>query len=160
MKSSKMWPIVIAGVLAMTVAANVLLWWEASGGDADAVEPDYYRKAVDWDRTQAQQQHNANLGWTLAASIAPLAADGRGTLRVQVLDRAGRALAGAHVVVEAIHNLASLHRLVASVVTGPDGVGFVTLPFARPGSWELRFDIVRGDEQFTTSVRRDAGARR
>jgi nitrogen fixation protein FixH len=155
-KAAKLWPIAIVGVLALTVGLNVVVFWAASDPDAEAVEPDYYRKAVDWDRTLAQRRHDADLGWTLDAAIAPLAADGSGELRMNLADRSGGPISGAEVRIEAIHNAVAAHPLVAEAVTGTDGVAIVRLPLRRRGIWELRCDVTRGAEHFTATLRRAA----
>ena len=48
------WPVVIVSLLVGGAAANIGFMIVANRDPTFAVEPDYYRKAVDWDRTMAQ----------------------------------------------------------------------------------------------------------
>jgi hypothetical protein len=69
MNGAKLWPIAVVSVLAVTVAANVVLLVQAGDPDAAGIEPDYYRRAVAWDSTLAQERRNISLGWQLAAEL-------------------------------------------------------------------------------------------
>jgi nitrogen fixation protein FixH len=125
-----------------------------------AVEPDYYRKAVEWDRTMAQAARNAELGWTVSARLEPGAGD-RARLVTLVRDRAGAPLTGAAVVVEAFPSARA--REIASVAlepTGDAGVHAGLLPSSRPGLWELRLRVTRGAEVFTRTLSQDLAAAR
>ena len=65
------WPAVIVGLLLSGAAANIGFMIVANRDQSFAVEPDYYRKAVDWDRRMAQETRNAELGWGATASLEP-----------------------------------------------------------------------------------------
>ena len=155
MNAAKLWPLAIVGVLAITVGANVVLLYQASGRDAAAVEPDYYRKAVAWDSTLAQQAKNAALGWRLDADFGAPGRDGT-PLTVRLADARGTALADAAITVEAVHNAEGSRRLHAVLRPAPGGAYAVTLPLAHRGLWELRFEVMRSGERFTATLRREA----
>ena len=55
MKRGMWWPIGITTVLATTVAANLWVMRLANEDHSFAIEPDYYRKAIMWDSTLAQE---------------------------------------------------------------------------------------------------------
>ena len=55
-------------VLALTVAGNLWVMRIANADPSFSVEPDYYRKAVDWDSTMAQRARNEALGWQLRSN--------------------------------------------------------------------------------------------
>lgn len=156
MQAGKWWPLALAGVLGVTVAANVFLLYAANDRNAAVVEPDYYRKAVAWDSTAAQSAENETLGWRLDAAILPLAADGGGRVQVRVVARDGAPLAGAGVALTAIHNLDAAHRPQAGTVLDADGAGVLELPLRHAGLWELRFRVTHGAAQFTADLRREA----
>lgn len=158
MNSARMWPIAVVAMLAVTVAANVVLLVQAGDREAATIEPDYYRKAVEWDSTLAQRARNAALGWTLEAALGASGAEDA-SLTVRVADRAGAPIAGARVAVEAFHNRVPLPvRGVLRPVSPGRYAG--TLPLRRPGLWELRFEVVRAGERFTATARREAAAGR
>jgi hypothetical protein len=157
MNPSRLWPLAIVGVLAITVGANAWILYEANRDpNATVVEPDYYRKAVSYDSTLVQERHDAALAWRLTA--VPGRFDPGGTpLAVALADRDGRPLAGAEVALVAIHNLDAGRVVSARLVTGADGRASARVPLDRAGLWELRFDARLGVERFTTSLRCDVG---
>jgi FixH len=156
MRAATGWPIALAGVLGVTVIANVFLLYAANDRNAAVVEPDYYRKAVAWDSTAAQLGVDAALGWSIDARFDPIDVHGDAQLHVRVTDRDGMPLAGARIVCTGIHNLDAGHRPEADGTA--DTLGEAALPFrhVRPGLWELRFVVTHGTDRFTGSLRRDA----
>jgi hypothetical protein len=79
------------------------------------VEPDYYRKAVAYDSTLAQERHDAQLGWQLTATTGGL--DPAGTRSRGAGGSRWRPLAGAVVTSAAIHNLDAGRVIAARLVT-------------------------------------------
>lgn len=157
MRGAKLWPAAIVGVLGVTVLANFVILWAARDRNAAVVEPDYYRKALAWDTTLAQRRVNAALGWRIEAAL--LDADSNGvTVRVRLRDQAGDPLAGAGVHLEAIHNAAAADPVRTMLVEHARGWYEARLPLRHQGLWELRFEVVRGDQRFTASLRRDTEA--
>ena len=158
MKPAALWPIAVIGALVVTVVANVVLLLAANDpGDRAVVEPDYYRKAVAWDRTMAQEAVNDSLGWSVEAALEATA--GGPVVRARVADRGGKPLTGARVSVVGIHNL-----VAGSPVEGPlretaPGDYEAALPFRRAGLWELRFLVKHGHESLTAQVQRELADR-
>ena len=155
MRSGIGWPIGVAVVLALTVGANIWVAFIAGDDPSFAIEQDYYRKAVTWDSTLAQQRVNERLGWHL---IPTLGAVGRGTttpLTVRLVDSTGMPISDATVHVSAFFN-ARANTVVEAALT-PDASGYeARLPIAHAGAWELRFEVRRGDQRFTAVSRVDA----
>jgi nitrogen fixation protein FixH len=158
MRAAKLWPLAVVAVLVVTIGANVLIYYLARDPGAAVVERDYYRRAVGWDSTMAQARRNAALGWRLEAGLGTVTPAGA-TLTVRLTDRAGAPLAGAVVRVEAVHNRDAAHPVAAALAPGGDGAYAATLPLRRLGMWELRFEVTRGAERFTQSLRREAAGR-
>jgi nitrogen fixation protein FixH len=155
MKPATLWPLGVVAALALTVGANLWVLHLAGDRDAAVVEPDYYRKALAWDSTLAQQARDRALGWRVAADLGPLARDGRARVAVRLLDRDGHAVRAAAVALEAVHNLDAARPRRATLA--PDGDGYAAeVPLGRPGLWELRLDVRRGADHFVTCLRRDA----
>jgi nitrogen fixation protein FixH len=143
------------GVLALTVGANVAVFVAARDPHAAAIEPDYYRKAVAWDSTLAEERRSEALGWRLDAQLLDAARDGA-RLRVRLADRDRRPLEGARVSVEAIHDLEADVRVRGVLAPHEPGVYEARLTLRHAGEWELRFDVRRGADRFATSLRREA----
>ena len=155
MNGARAWPFAVVAVLAVTVAANGVMMLVVNGREAAVVEPDYYRKALAWDSTLAQRARDQALGWRLDARLAPLAADGRARLEVRLAGRDGAPIVDARVGVVAVHNREA--RAPRAATLAPVAGGYAAeLPLARAGLWELRFDVRRGGERFTATLRREA----
>ena len=160
MKRGTMWPVGIVAVLATTMAANFWVLYVAGHDPSFAIEKDYYRKAVQWDSTMAQARANATLGWRVEPAVSPIAPDGAARVVVRLRDAQGAPLAGARVRVAALHNARAGHVLEGALApAGGEGYA-ITLPLARHGQWELRFDVTRGGQHFTAVERVDVAAAR
>jgi nitrogen fixation protein FixH len=152
-----LWPVGIVALLAGGAGANVGLLVIASRDASFAVEPDYYRKAVNWDQTMAQEARNAELGWRVAAAIEP-AGRGQARLRARVADRAGAPVTGARVTVEAFASARAAQIVNVALVPEGAGVYAAALPVGRPGLWELRVTVARGAQVFTRTLSQDVAA--
>lgn len=153
MKPGALWPVAIVGVLAITVGANAYLVFQARDPSVYVVEPDYYRKAVQWDSTLAQRDRDAALGWRLDAALAPYA---RGlSVVVTLADSAGAPLTGARVQLEAISNVDAARRVEVALVESRPGTYRLDGALPHDGLWELRFDVGRGGQRFTADLRRE-----
>ena len=149
------WPIGVAAILALTVGVNI--WMAVIAGDdpSFAVEQDYYKKAVTWDSTLAQQRANERLGWRLVPALGSVTRGAPTPLSVRLVDSSGMAISGATVRVSAFYNARAGQVLEATLT--PDTAGYkARLPIAHTGAWELRFDVRRGAERFTAVSRVDA----
>ena len=156
MKRGLGWPIGMAVILVLTVAANVGMITLANDDPTFAVEPDYYQKAVRWDEAMAQERANDALGWRLEPSLS-LAPDAPARLLVHVTDAAGAPLTGAVLTVQAMHNARAAQVFAATLApTDVAGAYRAELPLRRAGQWELRFEVTRGAERFTARSRVEA----
>jgi nitrogen fixation protein FixH len=120
-----------------------------------AVEKDYYKKAIDWDSTQAQAATNARLGWSIDLSVEPR--DQQLSLVVHAKDSHGAPLRNANVRVEAFANARASHVVKADLQPQTDGALAASIPLVRPGLWEFRFVVESAGQRFTEVVRRDVG---
>jgi nitrogen fixation protein FixH len=157
MKKGWYWPFLLAALLASGVGANLYFMSCAVGDPSFAVERDYYAKAVAWDAHQAQARVNADLGWTLAISVAP--AD-PGNQRARVVanfeDRDGRPVPGLAVGVTAFHNARAAEVVEGTLLETAEHDYAGELAVGRPGLWEFRIVAERGTETFTAVVDQDA----
>jgi nitrogen fixation protein FixH len=156
MRGARLWPMVIVGMLGVNVAATGVLVWASRDDDANAIEPDYYRKAVAWDSTAAARARGAALGWTLDAAVGPIDADGGAPVSVTLGDRAGLPLEGATVTMEAIHNAHARHPVRATLAAAGPGRYSARVPLRWAGRWELRLEIARDGVRVPASLRREA----
>ena len=121
-----------------------------------ALEPNYYDKAVRWDRTQQDARASAALGFHLTLSpVLALSRDGTLEIELRVSDREQGALSAAVVELEAFPNAyaSRVERQTLREVT--PGIYRARLKGGTSGLWELRFSVAKGELRFYQSVRRD-----
>jgi len=121
-----------------------------------ALEPDYYDKAVHWDRARAEATASKALG--LGLTLVPALerrGDGCVELELFVADRAHAAFAGANVELEAFPNAYRNRAQRLTLREAAPGVYRGKLERGELGLWELRFAVSRGAERFHAALRRD-----
>lgn len=157
MKRGTLWPLGIGAILAITVGVNIAVYYVANDDPSLAIERDYYRKAVNWDSTLAQERVNHTLGWRLTPSLGTFTPTQGADLRVSLTDSTGAPVAGATVKVSAFYNARAnqiLDTTLAPAAGGYEG----RLRVNHSGVWELRFEVTRGDARFTATSRVEAAA--
>lgn len=156
MKKGAYWPFLVVALLLAGIVPNLVLLVKATADPSFAVEPDYYRKALDWDRTKAQEALNGKLGWSVEILVSPVAAlPGIGRIHAAVADRQGRPLEGAAVSVEAFHNARAGQRIESTLREVGPGLYASDQSMRRDGLWEFRVRVARGVEVFTAVVQQD-----
>jgi nitrogen fixation protein FixH len=157
MKKGWHWPILLAGLLASGVAANVYFMVRAVSDPSFAVEPDNYAKAIAWDAHQAQAGENATLGWSVALAVAePDRGTGRARVVATLADRDGRRVPGLTVGLTAFHNARASEIVTATLSETAEHAYVADVAVLRPGLWEFRVAATRGTETFTAIVDQDA----
>lgn len=157
-RSGTVWacvPALLLGAMLLGLGAMAFI---ATDDPHFSLEPNYYDKAVHWDRTQREVRDSAALGLelTLPKALA-LSADGTIEVELRVANREHAPLQGAIVELEAFPNAyASRIERVKLLETAP-GVYRARLKGQARGLWELRFDIVTDKLRFHQSLRRDVG---
>lgn len=142
MKNGTWFPFMLLGLLLVSVGANVYLIIRATNDPSFAVEPEYYEKAVEWDRIQAERAASDRLGWAMDVDA------GRDALRIELRDALGRPVEGAEVEVIAFHNARAADRIRAHLLPRGRGVYELERAFGRPGIWEYRFAATLEDKKF------------
>lgn len=158
MKRGTRWPVAVSLILGTCVAANVWIIRIANADPSFAIEADYYQKALRWDEELAQRERNRALAWELTPTLSSISPDSGAELRVSLRDRTGAPLAGAEVVVQAMHNARAGEPLDGRLLRAGSGQYVARLPLKRPGIWELRFDVRQGTKHFTARHRIEAWA--
>ena len=155
MKRGIGWPIGVAAILAVTVGVNIWVAIIAGDDPSFAIEKDYYKKAITWDSTMAQERVNQRLGWHLVPTLGRVQSKGQTPLSVTLVDSSGVAISDATITVSALYNARAANVLTAQLTRDASAYE-VQLPIAHAGEWELRFDVRRGTERFTAVTRVDA----
>ncbi len=157
MKKGAGWPIGIALLLATNVAVGLTVMRIAANDPSFSVEPDYYRKAVEYDSTLAQARVNAELGWAARAAITRDNSDGL-QLVVSLADRDGNAITNASV--SAVAMFIARAAEADSIALAPDGTGNygARLAAGYTGRWEIRVAAIIDGLRFTSTVRTESPA--
>ena len=75
MRKGWLWPVLVVGLLLVSVTANLVILFVATNDPSFAVEKDYYTKAVNWDEKRAQDARNLALGWNVDLAAVPTMED-------------------------------------------------------------------------------------
>ena len=166
MKRGWQWPLLITLALLFTVGVNVVMLFAARGDpNGTVVEPDYYRKAVEWDRTMARRAASDALGWTATATLGArtdsASADAGNTdaareVRVTLRDSTGTAIAAADVRVTLIHNTEASRLIEGTLTAQPNGDYTIAMRAPHAGLWEVRVTARRGAERFLATLHAEA----
>jgi hypothetical protein len=145
--------------VALLVSSALGLGWMAMVAVRDphfATEPDYYQKAIFWDRTQAQAASNQRLGYSIKAP-ARLEFDeqGNAALRLTLSDRLGQPVAGAQLVANAFANAYSGSTLALVFEERSAGEYLAKFRVVHRGQWVFEIVGNSGADRFTADVRAD-----
>lgn len=147
------WPVFIIALLLGHVTAMIVLIYKSSGAGAHQVIPDYYQKALHWDRHLAQETTNRALGWKV--SLAEISSENRDhRLKITISDREGRALSDMAIKVFAFHKAHASETLTARAHAEGDTY-FIDLPIHRSGIWELQIEAQKENQTFKTTLDRE-----
>jgi len=154
--ASKLWPAALVAVLAITVLANVAIYWTANHDSSFAVEPDYYQRAIDWDSTVARGQRSAALGWSADVRLAPPEA-GQAILSVTLAARSGVPLDSADVRAALSHNAHGANVFQVRLLPSGPGLYAARVPSTAQGLWRVDLAATLGDDVFVGRVTVDNG---
>jgi nitrogen fixation protein FixH len=121
-----------------------------------SLEPNYYDKAVHWDRAQAEARASEALGYRVElAEPLRLRADRSIELELSLVDRQGAPLGGARVEVDAFPNATASRVQRTSLREVAPGRYRATLAQGALGLWELRVSAERDGQRYRQVLRRD-----
>jgi nitrogen fixation protein FixH len=156
MKRGWQWPFLVALALMFTVGVNVVMLFAAKGDpNGTVVEPDYYRKAVEWDRTMARQSASDALRWSASATIGT-PTDAAREVRLVLRDSTGAAVRDADVRVTLIHNAEAAKLTEGMLAAQPNGEYAASLPAPHAGRWEVRVTARRSEDRFLATLHAEA----
>lgn len=153
MKKGMQWPIGVAAVLALTVAANIYVMVRANDDPSVAIAKDYYQRAVRFDADQALRQRSKRLGWRVSLEAARTSA-AEATVTAVLVDSTGAPIRGAIVRIAA-HAVARSNDVFTATALPAGDRYLVALPVNRGGLWDLDVEAVRGGERFVATQRLD-----
>lgn len=154
--SGTLWSWVPAMLLTSMLVGLGTMAFIAIDDPSFALEPNYYDKAVHWDRSQAQARDSQALGLRLTL-LQPLSISSPAEVELvlSIRDREDLPLRGAKVDLEAFPNAYAARVQHVSLREASPGVYRVKLAHGVRGLWELRFVVAQGTSRFRQVLRVD-----
>lgn len=149
-ESGKVWVLAVVALLLLNVGVCAVTVIAATSDPvAAAVEPDYYQRAVDWDRSRAQWPPPSKPGWSLQTRDL-----GHGAIEVLVTDAAtGAPVPDLRGRIEGAHAGESLITLDSELQPGTGGRLIWKPDGLTPGMWTLKIWLEGGGRRAHDSQR-------
>jgi nitrogen fixation protein FixH len=152
---TSVWAWVPAGLLASMLCGLGLLAYIATDDPHFALEPDYYDKAVHWDRSQSEARESDSSGIGAELGELVVGSDGRVQVKLRLLDRDGAPIHGAEVRAFAFANAYAARALRLELREEEPGAYTAWIERPALGLWELRLEADVGARHFRRTLRRD-----
>lgn len=151
----RFWMFLPVMLLGASVAGWIVMVRLAVDDPGFSLEPDYYKKAVEFDAREARRREADDVGFRV--DVESFARDEKKTLlRIRVSDRSGALLDAARVRGVGFSNARAAR--VVPLTFRSAGAGIFVAEFddeVHLGLWELRLEISRGDIEIERVVRAD-----
>jgi len=157
MKKGMGWPIGIVTILLASVVGNVAVIMITRDDPSFSVEPDYYRKAVEWDSTVAMQARSDALDWHVAARVEP-GINAQSQLTLDLTDAQGAIVRDATLRGSLLHIARADDVQQVAFTQSVDGSYVAMVPMQRIGVWELRLTADQGTSHYVQTVRVETSA--
>lgn len=154
MKPGILWIGIVVGFLLLSVFIQGALVVASLSDPSFAVEPDYERRAADWDSEKQLERRSRELGWLIDLSTAPGTEAGTVRVTVDAFDAHGKPLREATVEIEAFHLARARDVVRATLPRIGDGRYEAVLEMPRSGRWEFHLRVLRADDLFVRTLRR------
>jgi hypothetical protein len=150
------WALVPVALLSSSALGVGSMAFVAARDPHFATEPDYYQKAIRWDRTQAQTATNQRLGYLVEAPAhVELDPQGQAAIELTISDRHGQRVTGAVLTGQAFANAYSGRLVALAFQERSPGVYRATLAVGHPGQWVFQLVGNADGERFTADIRTD-----
>ncbi|ANM31614.1 hypothetical protein ABI59_21715 [Acidobacteria bacterium Mor1] len=154
MNNGRVWIGLVVGLLLLSVGIQAAMIVIASSDPSFALEPEYERKALEWDALKRERQQSEALGWEVKLRALPATTRGQVELRLEAVDELGAAIDDARVHLEGFHNARLGDLRGWELPHQGDGLYSDLLPLQRAGVWEFRVRIERGDDLYVDRFRK------
>ena len=147
------WPLIVVGLLLGHVSIMVTAVILATGDKSFAVLPNYYDKAVNWDKNQAELRASEKLGWQVTVIPSPdVDPTGHRAVNVTVVDAVGQPVADATVELTWYHHKRPNDLLKASLHTDAAGRASETVVMRGEGFYQVNVTATAGGHRFVTAL--------
>ena len=147
------WPLIVVSLLLGHVSIMVTAVILATGDKSFAVLPNYYERAVNWDKNQAELRASEKLGWQVTLVPSPdVDPTGRRALSLTLTDAAGQPNAGADVELTWYHHARPAELLKASLHTDAAGRASDNIIMRNEGVYQINVSVKADGRRFVTSL--------
>lgn len=152
------YPGMVVMLLTGTIISQVILFKAATKDRGLQVEPDYYTRAVAWDKHVAREEASRALGWEVGVAVSDdrqVAAPNLRHLELTLHDAQGKPLTGVTGTVRLLRPELATEAPPHPLVAQPErpGVYRVTTTLPRPGVFDLSLDLKRAQDHYTQQQR-------
>ncbi len=150
------WPSFVILLIVATIGGTFSMMWFAQRDGGPQVIDDYYRKAVEWDQTVAQQAAGDALGWMVDVSIQPPApGTDQPTLSLAFSDSTGTPIQGLTGNVRLLRPqfAEALFETALLAAPGMPGTYSQAVAINRPGLWDIQIEASRDESRFLKTIR-------
>jgi len=154
MRARIIWIGIIVGILGITLVMYGVVIVITMTDPTFSVEPDYDKKALDWDSVQHQMAMNEKLGWQITLKTESAPRRGERLVRVTVCDDEQVPIKEAVIDLVAFHNARASDIYRSQLEYKSDGVYTTIIPIRRAGLWEFRLTVNHKEQIFTEKIRK------
>lgn len=150
MESGKIWVVAVVGLLLLNISVcTVTVIAATSDPVAAAVEPEYYKRAVDWDKHRAEWPALSRHGWSL-----DIRDRGNGVVEIIATDASSKqSLVGMQGRVKAKHAGVTLETIEGELTTDESGRLLWTPGEISPGLWSVTVWLEQGEARAIGSLK-------
>lgn len=152
-KGAVFWMLVPVVLLVTSVSGWLVMVNVAVSDPGFSVEPDYYKKASNYDDVLLQRGENSRLGYSVTFEKFEAPEVGSGELVLRVRDRLGEDLVRAEVSAVGFPVARGDQIHEGTFRETEPGTYALVWDKARPGVWELRVTVVTSEGTFTETLR-------
>lgn len=148
---SSPWPWILIAMLVFQASMCMVGVAFATRDRSFAVETDYHRKAVDWDRVVARQRSSQRMGWHSQIHLNPLREQANEPV-LSLHDERNQPINDASITVQYFHHARASDVREATLQSVGNGNYRLATPLNRDGKWEFRVVARAGDAVFTEQL--------
>ena len=153
-----LWVGMVVAFLTMQAVLCLLIIYLATSDRSLAIVPDYHEQALHWDQRVAARRASEALGWNGTWTVANEAdLVGRREIRLALVDRDGRPVAGAVVSAKLFHHARAgeVQELRFTEISPGSGQYAALAEMRKPGHWEIHISAKREGLTFLLDEQRE-----
>lgn len=136
-RARRFWVGLVVTLLGTQVAIGMFSLYLSVGDPSNAIIPDYYRAAVNWDVTRRARELTQDLQWDVSPTVSQ-EVDGERVLSVRLVDGERQPVRGVHIRGQIFHHARGGERYELQFTEIANGMYATPTRLTQPGLWQLR----------------------